>query len=111
MITRTLLPRLAIVLSVAACALAADYVARPARADTKAVSKKPPPPPDDPKKRAVISDCTRAAYAALDKERAALTALHGGDKVAFDIAYALRKKEIVGAGALRAKGCAVARVE
>lgn len=113
MIARKLLPRTALIVSVMFIALAiVDGVGTaPARAESTKADVKPPPDPIDPSKKEVISECTRAAYAGLAKEAAALRAAHAGNEAGFASAYALRKEQLVGAAAMRAKGCAPARLE
>lgn len=68
-------------------------------------------PPTVPSESEVISDCVKEAYASLDKEVPALRAMHASDAAGFANVFAARKRAVVGVDALRAKGCAIAKVK
>jgi hypothetical protein len=104
--------RALIVIPVTVALATLDHVENVAHAEADpAAPTKAPPAALDPSHRDVASDCTLAAYAALDKELPALRAIHLGDDAAFAKAYAVRKEQLVGAAALRAKGCSPTREE
>ncbi len=99
--------RCSVVFVVAAVAALVEPPRSVARASTETSKKAPRVLP--PKKE-TISECTLAAYRALEGELPSLRALHAGDDKGLARAYALRKKELVGVAALAKRGCAPARI-